>query len=70
VLDTERSLFSAELALSTALGDGYRALVDLYRALGGDWIGYVAPVAGADPATGGGRDGARRGASEAERSTE
>lgn len=43
VLDTERSLFSAELALSTARGDGYRSLVDLYRALGGDWIAPVAP---------------------------
>jgi len=38
VLDTERSLFSAELTLATARGDTYRALVDLYRALGGDWI--------------------------------
>ena len=45
VLDTERSLFSAELALSAARGDGYRALVGLYRALGGDWIGPVAPLA-------------------------
>jgi multidrug efflux system outer membrane protein len=44
VLDTERSLFSAELSLSTARGDGYRALVDLYRALGGDWIHQVAPL--------------------------
>ncbi|MGY1530969.1 efflux transporter outer membrane subunit [Luteimonas sp. A649] len=43
VLDTERSLFSAELALSTTRGDGYRSLVDLYRALGGDWIAPVAP---------------------------
>jgi multidrug efflux system outer membrane protein len=42
VLDTERGLFSAELALSAARGDGYRSLVDLYRALGGDWIGEVA----------------------------
>lgn len=46
VLDTERSLFSAELALSTARGDGYRSLVDLYRALGGDWVGPVTPLAG------------------------
>jgi outer membrane protein, multidrug efflux system len=38
VLDTERSLFSAELSLAAARGDTYRALVDLYRALGGDWI--------------------------------
>lgn len=38
VLDTERSLFSAELSLSDARGAGYRSLVDLYTALGGDWI--------------------------------
>ncbi len=37
VLDTERSLFSAELQLATARGDYQRALVNLYRALGGDW---------------------------------
>jgi multidrug efflux system outer membrane protein len=45
VLDTERSLFSAELSLSTVRGDSYRVLVDLYRALGGDWIDQVAPLA-------------------------
>ncbi len=58
VLDTERSLFSAELSLSTARGDGYRSLVDLYRALGGDWIEQVAPlpVAQQQPATEGGID--------------
>lgn len=44
VLDTERSLFSAELSLSSARGDGYRAVVSLYRALGGDWIAQVAPL--------------------------
>ena len=44
VLDTERSLFSAQLSLSSARGDGYRSLVDLYRALGGDWIGQIAPL--------------------------
>ncbi|RJF93849.1 efflux transporter outer membrane subunit [Sphingomonas cavernae] len=38
VLDTERSLFSAELSLAAARGDSYRALVNLYRVLGGDWI--------------------------------
>ena len=38
VLDTERSLFSAELSLSDARGTGFRSLVDLYTALGGDWI--------------------------------
>jgi len=37
VLDTERGLFSAELALSSARGNRYRALVALYQALGGDW---------------------------------
>lgn len=42
VLDTERSLFSAELSLSSARGGGLRALVDLYRALGGDWIDQIA----------------------------
>ncbi|HEU5482652.1 MAG TPA: efflux transporter outer membrane subunit [Sphingomicrobium sp.] len=37
VLDTERNLFAAELQLASARGDYQRALVDLYRALGGDW---------------------------------
>lgn len=43
VLDTERGLFAAQLALAEARGDVYRSRVDLYRALGGDWIGEVAP---------------------------
>lgn len=38
VLDTERGLFSAELALSSARGNRYRAMVALYQALGGDWV--------------------------------
>ncbi|MFL6735392.1 MAG: efflux transporter outer membrane subunit [Sphingomicrobium sp.] len=38
VLDTERSMFAAELQLASARGDYQRALVNLYRALGGDWI--------------------------------
>jgi multidrug efflux system outer membrane protein len=37
VLDAERNLFSAQLQLASARGDHERALVDLYRALGGDW---------------------------------
>jgi multidrug efflux system outer membrane protein len=37
VLDTERSLFSVQLQLASARGDYQRALVSLYRALGGDW---------------------------------
>ncbi len=41
VLDTERSLFSAELSLSEARGSGFRSLVDLYTALGGDWVGQA-----------------------------
>lgn len=44
VLDTERSLFNAELALASARGDYQRALVNLYRALGGDWT-VVPPTA-------------------------
>jgi multidrug efflux system outer membrane protein len=57
VLDTERSLFSAELALSSARGDTYRSLVALYRAMGGDWLDPAAagpafdgPVVGATDA--------------------
>ena len=45
VLDSERSLFSAELSLAAARGDTYRALVDLYRALGGDWVDQVDAMA-------------------------
>jgi multidrug efflux system outer membrane protein len=37
VLDAERNLFNAQLSLASARGEGYRAHVDLYRALGGDW---------------------------------
>ena len=44
VLDTERNLFSAQLQLTSAQGDHQRALVNLYRALGGDW-NALPPVA-------------------------
>jgi len=37
VLDSQRSLYAAELSLATARGDEYRSLVQLYRALGGGW---------------------------------
>jgi len=47
VLDTERSLFSAQLQLASARGDYERALVSLYRALGGDWAA-LPPVAAAN----------------------
>ncbi len=55
VLDTERSLFSAELQLASARGDHHRAMVDLYRALGGDWINLStgAPIAAQNVTPGG-----------------
>lgn len=37
VLDAERALFSAELALSDARRAHLASAVDLYRALGGGW---------------------------------
>jgi multidrug efflux system outer membrane protein len=52
VLDTERSLFSAQLQLTAARGDYQRALVNLYRALGGDWAA-VPPVAAVSAQSGG-----------------
>jgi multidrug efflux system outer membrane protein len=44
VLDTERGLFNAQLSLTEARGDRYRALVGLYRALGGDWLPSPASI--------------------------
>jgi len=52
VLDTERSWFAAELQLASARGDYQRALVNLYRALGGDWTG-MSPVAAVPTEPGG-----------------
>jgi len=52
VLDTERSLFSAELQLASARGDYQRALVSLYLALGGDWT-TLPPTASSLPQNGG-----------------
>jgi multidrug efflux system outer membrane protein len=37
VLDAQRSLFSAELALAQDRGNEYQSLVQLYKALGGGW---------------------------------
>jgi multidrug efflux system outer membrane protein len=58
VVEAQRNAFSAEQALTSARGDGHRSLIDLYLALGGDWIEQVAPLpnppavaAGAMPAT-------------------
>jgi len=54
LLDSDRSLFSAELSLSTARGDSYRSLAGLYRELGGAWAGTSAgaavPAADTNPA--------------------
>jgi multidrug efflux system outer membrane protein len=52
VLDIERSLFSAQLTLAAARGDRFRALVDLYSALGGDWVEKPDAVAVASAAPG------------------
>jgi multidrug efflux system outer membrane protein len=37
VLDSQRSLFDAELTLAQARNDEYQSLVQLYKALGGGW---------------------------------
>jgi outer membrane protein, multidrug efflux system len=37
VLDTQWSLYGAELTLAAARGDEYRSLGRLYKALGGGW---------------------------------
>lgn len=51
VLDAERSLFNAELAYTQTKGTLFRALVNLYKSMGGGW------VAEADKIAQGGRDG-------------
>jgi len=38
VLDAERSLFNAELSLAQTKGALFRALVTLYKAMGGGWV--------------------------------
>ncbi len=38
VLDSERSLFVAELAYTQAKGDLFQALVNLYKSMGGGWV--------------------------------
>ena len=57
VLDTERSLLAAEQQLASARGDYLRAIVNLYRALGGDWTnaGYIT-----QPSASGQHDGSQR----------
>lgn len=51
VLDAERNLFNTQLQLASARGDHQRALVNLYRALGGDW--NAVPPTAASAAQGG-----------------
>jgi len=43
MLDTERGLLNAQLSLTGARADRYRALVSLYRSLGGDWVDEPGP---------------------------
>ena len=47
VLDSERSLFSAQLEQSTLRGTEFGQLVQLYKALGGGWPVDSAPQASA-----------------------
>jgi len=52
VLDAERGLFGAQLQLASTRGDYDRALVNLYRALGGDWASEPPPALPAAGRTG------------------
>ncbi len=52
VLDTERSLFDAELEQSAALRASLQAIVRLYKALGGGWLSGE-PDSGTDDAASG-----------------
>ena len=46
LLDVERSLLSARDGVASSRGDEARALVQLYRALGGGWDSTAAPLTG------------------------
>ena len=37
ILDSQRSLFNAELTLAQARNNEYQSLIQLYKALGGGW---------------------------------
>jgi len=52
VLDSEQSLFSAELSYVQTQGELFQALIDLYKAMGGGWV--VAAEEMAAPADEGG----------------
>ncbi len=49
LLDAERSLLSARDGMANSRGDEARAIVQLYRALGGGWDASAAPETGANP---------------------
>ncbi len=49
LLDAERSLLSARDGMAGSRGDEARAIVQLYRALGGGWDVSAAPETGANP---------------------
>jgi multidrug efflux system outer membrane protein len=38
VLDAERSLFNVELAYATGQDELFRALIGIYKAMGGGWV--------------------------------
>ena len=46
VLDAERSLFTAQLLLTGTQGNLFRALVNLYKAMGGGWVVEAANLTG------------------------
>jgi multidrug efflux system outer membrane protein len=45
VLDSERSLFQAQLQLSQTQGQQFSALINLYKALGGGWVDEAGKLA-------------------------
>ena len=45
VLDSERSLFQAQLQLTQTQGLLYVALINLYKALGGGWVDVAEKLA-------------------------
>ena len=44
-LDAERTLFDAELLYAGTLADRYKSVIDVYRVLGGGWVGRAAEQA-------------------------
>jgi multidrug efflux system outer membrane protein len=46
VLDAERALFNAELSYTNTQGVLFRALVNLYKSMGGGWVIEAEKLAG------------------------